>query len=86
MEGHNPQLKQAILEVVSNQLQMNDPPETKATLNRLISEGYSKQDAKELIGAVLSKHIYGIFNAEHEFDSSKYAKDLENLPIFPEED
>lgn len=83
MEEHNPRLKKAIIEVVSNQLRMNDPPETKVTLNRLISEGYSKQDAKELIGAVVSAHIYEMLKDQHQFDNSKYIKDLEKLPKLP---
>jgi len=83
MEEYNPHLKEAILEIVSNQLSSNNPPETKATLARLISEGYSKQDAKEYIGAVLSAHIYEIFSEEHEFDESQYIKDLQDLPTLP---
>ncbi len=86
MEEHNPRLKKAILQVVSNQLRMNDPPETQSTLNRLISEGYSKQDAKELIGAVVSAHIYEMLKEQHEFDNSKYIKDLKRLPKLPWED
>jgi len=46
----NPRLKLLILQAVDNQLRANDPPETKQTLDRLISEGYSKKEAKELIG------------------------------------
>jgi len=86
MEKHNPRLKKAILQVVSNQLRMNDPPETRSTLYRLISEGYSKQDAKELIGAVGSAHIYEMLKEQHEFDTSKYIKDLKRLPKLPWED
>ncbi len=86
MEEHNPRLKKAILQVVSNQLRMNDPPETQSTLNRLISEGYSKQDAKELIGAVVSAHIYEMLKEQHEFHNSKYIKDLKRLPKLPWED
>jgi hypothetical protein len=37
----NPYLKSAILEVVDNQLKANDPPETRKTLKRLPTEGYS---------------------------------------------
>ncbi len=83
MEEHNPRLKKAILQVVSNQLRMNEPPETKETLNRLISEGYSEQEAKELIGAVVSAHIYDMLKEQHEFDNSKYIKDLKKLPELP---
>ena len=50
----NPYLKSAILDVVDNQLQANDPPETRQTFDRLISEGYSEDEAKKLIGCVVT--------------------------------
>lgn len=86
MEEHNPRLRQIFLEVVSNQLRMNDPPETKATLKRLVSEGYSKQDAKEMIGAVVSDHIYDMLKNKRKFDNSKYVQDLARLPVLPWDD
>lgn len=86
MEEHNPRLKKAILQVVSNQLRMNKPPETKQTLNRLISEGYSRQNARELIGAVVSAHIYEMLKEQHEFDNTKYIEDLKRLPKLPWKD
>lgn len=85
MEQHNPRLKKLILQVVSNQLRMNDPPETKITLDRLISEGYSNQEAKELIAAVVSAHIFEMLSDEHVFDNAKYVADLERLPTLPYE-
>ena len=50
----NPHLKAVILEVVDNQLRANKPPETRSTLERLIKEGYSKEEAKKLIGCVVT--------------------------------
>ena len=50
----NTYLKSAILEVVENQLQANDPPETRQAYDRLISEGYSEVEVKKLIGCVVS--------------------------------
>ena len=44
--GHNPRLKASFLEVVDNQLKANDPPETRQTLDRLIAQGISQEDAK----------------------------------------
>ena len=54
----NTYLKSAILEVVDNQLRANDPPETRQTFDRLISEGYSEEEAKKLIGCVVSEQIF----------------------------
>jgi hypothetical protein len=38
-QGHNPYLKAAVLEVVQNQLEANDPPEAREAFNRLTSQG-----------------------------------------------
>ena len=50
----NPLLKSAIWEVVENQLRNSDPPETKTTYDRLIKEGHSDIEARELIGCVVT--------------------------------
>jgi hypothetical protein len=55
-----PRLKAAILQVVDNQIRANDPPETKQTLDRLLSEGHSKEEAKRLIGCIVSSEIFDI--------------------------
>jgi len=83
MGKYNPYLKEAILQVVTNQLHANDPPEVKETLERLISEGISKQQAIDIIGAVVSAHIYDILKEQHEFDKAKYVNDLNKLPKLP---
>jgi len=85
-EPGNPRLKKAILQAVSNQLRINNPPETKETLNRLMAEGYSKQQSMEMIGAVLSSHIYNMLKEQHEYDNKSYVRDLERLPKYPWED
>ncbi len=85
-EEQNPRLKRLILEVVSNQLKNNDPPETKETLYRLISDGFSESDAKEMIGAVVTTHIYDMLKEERVFDNAKYIQDLRKLPTLPWDD
>lgn len=57
---HNKRLKSAILEVVQNQINLNDPPETKATLDRLVSEEFSENKAKELIGSVVAVEVFEV--------------------------
>ena len=79
----NPYLKSAILEVVDNQLQENDPPETRQTFDRLISEGYSEVEAKELIGCVVSSEIFDVMKKNEPFDPGRFAKALNGLPKLP---
>ena len=76
----NPYLKSAILEVVDNQLQANDPPETRQTFDRLISEGYSEVEAKKLIGCVVSSEIFDVLKKQEPFNQERFAKALNELP------
>lgn len=76
---YNPYLKATLLEVVDNQLNDNDPPETRETLNRLIADGYSEEKAKERIASVLVMHIYDVMHDSKQFDSEKYKRDLSEL-------
>ena len=75
-----PYLKSAILEVVENQLQANDPPETRKTFDRLISEGYSEEDSKKLIGLVVTSEIFDVLNKQEPFNSKRFVRALNELP------
>ncbi len=79
----NPYLKSAILEVVDNQLKANDPPETRKTLKRLISEGYSEDEAKNLIGCVVTSEIFDVLKKQEPFNPERFAKALNALPEIP---
>ncbi len=46
----NERLRDTIFEVIDNQISANDPPETALTLERLMNEGYSDFQARQLIG------------------------------------
>lgn len=81
---HNQRLKSVIIEVVENQIGSNDPPETKQTLDRLISEGYSKTEAKELIGNIVVTEIFEILKEGKPFDQKRYVNALNKLPEIPE--
>lgn len=84
MMKHNNRLKSAIIEVVENQIDSNDPPETSQTLDRLISEGFSKKEAKELIGSVVTIEVFEVLKNGRQFDRIKYVTALNNLPEIPE--
>ena len=81
----NPHLKAALMEVVDNQIRDNDPPETKQTLNRLMREGISKEDARIYIGQAVCVEIWDIMSNNKEFDRERYLRNLKNLPNEPEE-
>ncbi|MFV9644290.1 MAG: hypothetical protein ACNYWU_00570 [Desulfobacterales bacterium] len=79
----NLHLKNAIMEVVDNQLKSNDPPETRQTYDRLISEGYSKKEAKELIGCVVTSEIFDVLKKQEHFNLSRFVSALNKLPTVP---
>ena len=81
----NPYLKSAILEVVDNQLQANDPPETRQTFDRLISQGYSEEEAKELIGYVVTSEIFDVLKKQEPFNPERFADALNELPKLPQD-
>lgn len=76
----NPRLKAIILQVVDNQIEANDPPETKQTLDRLLSEGHSQEEAKRLIGCVVSFEIFDILKKQEEFNLERFVGALHALP------
>ena len=80
----NPHLKQAMLEVVDNQLRDNNPAETGQTYERLLGEGHSEKNAKELIAAVVVAETYFIMKAKEPFNLKRFTGMLEALPELPE--
>ena len=86
MKKASPIAKELLLETVEKQLKRKDPPEAKATLDRLMQEGYSAPEAKEFIATVLAAHMFDMLKNNHPYDNAKYVKDLANLPTLPWEE
>lgn len=84
-QQHNPRAKAAFLEAVSNQLRANDPPEAKQTLDRLVSEGFSVEDAKIYIAQALCVEIWDTLHNEKPYNRERYIRNLERLPEEPTE-
>ncbi|MFD1851674.1 SEC-C metal-binding domain-containing protein [Oceanobacillus bengalensis] len=80
----NYRLKTQLIEVVDNQLRDNDPKCTKRTLNRLMDFGYTKDESKEMIAAVLTEEIYDVMNSKERFNEKRYCKRLAKLPEYLE--
>ena len=73
-------VKDAFMEVVESQLESGDPPEAKATLDRLMASGHSHGDAKKLIAAVARNEMQAMLAAGRQFDNARYSKLLAKLP------
>lgn len=74
-----------MIEVVDNQLKMNNPPETRKTLDRLNKEGYSEEEAKELIACAVVSEMYDILKSNKPFNLQRYVACLDRLPQLPED-
>jgi hypothetical protein len=81
----NPRLRAAFLEVVDNQLRDNNPAETKATLERLMAEGYSAENAKDLIAQAVAVEAYIIMKTQAPFNRERFVRNLMALPQEPKE-
>ncbi len=76
-------VKEQLLQVVENQLNMDDPPETKATLTRLLGLGINKKRAKLMIADCIQIQMQEMFRDEKVFDTNRYSELLNKLPNNP---
>ena len=79
----NPVLNAAIMKVVDNQIRNNDPPQTRQTLQRLVADGHSEEEAKRLIACVVSVEIFDVLKQQQPFDLDRFVKALDKLPTLP---
>ena len=79
VDMENNMLKNQILKVLENQIKMKQPKCVNITLKRLVSEGCSEKDAKEMIAAILLEEIYHISKAGQVFDEKQYETKLNRL-------
>jgi hypothetical protein len=81
----NENLRNAIFEVIDNQINDNNPPETATTLERLMDEGYSDFEARQLIGQAIAVELFFVMKEKVPFNEARYIKNLRNLPKEPVE-
>ena len=81
----NENLRNAIFEVIANQVEANDPPETALALERLRNEGFSEFQAKQLVGQAVVVEVIDAVKNKKPYNETRYLKNLRNLPKEPEE-
>ena len=81
----NENLRNAIFEVIANQVEANDPPETALTLERLMNEGFSEFQAKQLVGQAVVVEVIDAVKNKKPYNETRYLKNLRNLPKKPED-
>ena len=73
-------VRDAFLDTVLNQIETGDPPETKATFERLMAAGQSKSQALQHIAAALRIEMNRMLTESSPFDNKRFAALLEKIP------
>ena len=73
-------VRDGFLSTVVNQIAENDPPEAKATYERLQAEGLSEGQALQLIGLALKKEMKQMIAESRGFDNERYIALMKRLP------
>lgn len=76
-------IREQIFETITNQIKQNDPPETKATFERLKNEGYEEFQVMQMIGQCLSIEIFNVMKHGIPYNNEQYINNLLALPKEP---
>ena len=76
----SPAVLAALRDVLDKQMEANDPPETAATLDRLLRSGIDEDVAWRLLSAVLLQEMSLILRTGRTFDRDGYVEALHRLP------
>jgi hypothetical protein len=70
----------AVLDTVLNQINTGDPPEARATYDRLIEGGASNAHALQLMAVALRVEMGRMLSEGTPFDNARYAALLADIP------
>ena len=76
-------LRGGIRKAVSAQLRGGDPPETRATFERLLAAGIAREEVWRLLSCVLATEMFEIAREQREYDHDRYVAMLNALPELP---
>ena len=74
-----------LIEAIENQIESDNPPAAKATLNKLTLVGYERDDILNLMAHVLAYEIDAMLDEDRPFDTEWYEAALRALPELPPE-
>lgn len=78
--------KELFVRTVDEQLEKNDPPETRETLERLISAGFTEENAKLVIAQCVAAEMVKVVASKTPFNNRRYVDCLMQLPKPPTEE
>ena len=79
----NEKIREQIFEIIKNQIRDNDPPETKATFERLRKHGFDDFQTKQMIGQCLAVELFDVMKFGKPYNNERYIKNLLALPKEP---
>jgi hypothetical protein len=83
MSEKKARVNKLILDVVERQLETCTPVQTKETLERLMAEGFSEEDAKHLIGSAVVNEMRSVVSEGRSFQEDRFVSLLQGLPHLP---
>src|SRR3546814_6145090 len=75
--------RNAIFEILDNQLAQGSPPEVRETLDRLLAAGHPEEEARRLLGCVIASEVFAVLQEGRDFDRERSAQELHALPTLP---
>ncbi len=79
-------VREALREILENQIRDRTPPETKETFDRLLASGYSHDETIKMLGFVLLCEIQDMASEQQVFNNERFVAALSKLPEMPLED
>lgn len=73
-------VRDAMLDTVLSQIDRGEPPEARATYDRLIDGGASNSQALQLMAAAMRVEMSRMLSESTPFDNTKYAALLTKIP------
>jgi hypothetical protein len=77
------QIRKALFEVIENQMKENNPPETKKTYQRLLDQGFSRDETMRMMATVVITEMNDMVKHNRTFDEAGYVEALQALPKLP---
>lgn len=81
--GNESQSWQLVIQRVKEQIANGAPPEVGQTHDRLIADGYPKEEAYRVLACVLSTEVFEIMKQKRVFDRQLCVRRLRELPKWP---
>lgn len=76
-------LRRAFREILENQMQGNDPQETRETYERLVSQGFPEAAVWRLLSTVVATEMFEVLKHGRGFDLARDVDRLKALPKRP---